>query len=102
MPLLDPSTSLGIVASAVLFCVFLFRQRRFVIGDLGPIIVVFFAGTNLAPAIYITYFGTSSALLTTLPPQLYGYGKYLVMAGICSTFVSCFTIWSYGQKAWLR
>ena len=102
MPSLDPSTSLGVLASLALFAVILFRHRRFEIGDLGSIVVAFFAGTNLFPALYITYFGTNQKLLSLLPTQLIGYGKYLVVAGLCSIFISCFTLWSYGKKAWLR
>jgi hypothetical protein len=100
MPFSDPSTTLGLGTAAVLFVVILARQRRFEIGDLGSIIVVFFAATNIVPALYITYFGTNATLLATLPRELFGYGKYLTIAGICSTFISCFTIWSYAKKVW--
>lgn len=70
MPFSDPSTTLGLVTAAVLFVIILLRQRRFEIGDLGSIIVVFIAGNNIVPAIYITYFGTNTTLLATLPRKL--------------------------------
>jgi ABC-type arginine/histidine transport system permease subunit len=100
MALTDLSSWTGLLCSVTLVLLNLKRKRAFEIGDVGPTVLVFLAGTNLLPALYLIYFGATPSLYRLLPQQLDGFGKYLVAAGICSSAVSLITIEASLRQAW--
>src|SRR5262245_21932103 len=99
MALTDLSSWTGLLCSVTLVLLNLKHKRALDIADLGPTVLVSFAGTNLIPALYLIYFGATPGLNRLLPPQLDGFGKYLVAAGICSSAVSLITIETSFKKA---
>ena len=99
MSLTDLSSWTGLLCSVTLVLLNFKRKRAFEIADIGSIVGVFLAGTNLIPALYLIYFGATPSLYKLLPQQLDGFGKYIVAAGICSSAVSLITIGTSFKKA---
>ncbi len=102
MPNIDvtkASVVAGVVCTAIILIITIFRQRRFDVSDLGNFVGAFFSGTNLPPALFLCFyvFLDDPTLSTT---KLRGYEKYISLAGLVLFLASLTGVWKFCKTAW--
>jgi hypothetical protein len=95
------SVAIGIVCTAIVLLITIYRQRRFEVTDLGSFVGAFFSGMNIPPALFlcIYVFMTDPKLDETL---LKGYEKYISVAGLVLFLASLIGVWKFCQTAWKK